>query len=56
MSVSIASTAATFCCLLAGTAFSGSSDRFRFPCITAEAFQGAGGSAVPLFVLKEKHS
>ena len=55
-SVSIVSTAATFCCLLAGAAPSGSSDRFRFPCATAEAFQGAGGSAVPFLVLKEKHS
>jgi len=50
------STAATFCCLLGGWFSSGSSERLRFSCAMADTFHGAGGRAVPFFVLNEKHS
>ena len=57
-SVSMVSTAATFCCLACGISLgaSGSSDLFLFLSVTADAFQGAGGSSVPYAVWKEKQS
>jgi len=55
VSVSMVSTAATFCCLACGVS-SGSSILFLFPSATADTFQGVGGSSVPCAVWKEKQS
>jgi len=48
-SVSMVSTAATFCCFVGGS--SASSDRFLFPCEVAATFHGAGARAVPFLVV-----
>jgi len=58
VSVSMVSTAATFCCLACGISLgsSGSSDLFLFLSAMADTFQGAGGSSVPCAVWKEKQS
>ena len=58
--MTISSTAATVCCLVAGTLL-GSSARVLFPVagvavVTAATFHGADGSVVPCAVWKEKQS